>query len=102
MSMRGAWMRSIGRTKSHNRAGLLRRELSPRLRIKTIALCVASALAVYPGLHARAQDLPANPQVVGGAASINQSGNQQTITQSTDRAIVNWGSFSIGADHGVN
>lgn len=95
-------MRHIKRTGSHSAASVLRTYAQPCLRVKTIALCVASALAVYPGLHARAQELPTNPQVVGGAATVTQSGAQQTVTQGTDRAIVNWGSFSIGADHRVN
>ncbi len=74
----------------------------PHGRVKSIALCVAAALAAYPYINASAQDLPTNPQVVGGAASVTQSGNTQTVTQTTNRAIINWGSFSIGADNSVN
>jgi filamentous hemagglutinin family protein len=41
----------------------------------------------------------ANPQggtVVGGAAAISSAGNALTVKQTTNRAIVNWRSFSIG------
>jgi len=38
---------------------------------------------------------PTGGQVVGGAASISSSGSTLNINQSTDRAIINWQSFSI-------
>lgn len=79
-----------------------RADALPQARLKSIVLCVAAALSVYPYLNAHAQDLPTNPQVVGGAATVTQSGNQQTVTQTTNRAIVNWGGFSIGANNSVN
>lgn len=44
--------------------------------------------------------LRANPlgeQVVAGAAGFERGGNALTVTQGTDRAIINWNSFSIGA-----
>src|SRR6185437_10806160 len=40
---------------------------------------------------------PTGGTVVGGAATINQSNpNNTVITQTTDRAAINWQSFSIG------
>ncbi|MCA3270047.1 MAG: hypothetical protein INF44_06850, partial [Thalassospira sp.] len=42
----------------------------------------------------------ANPEggvVVGGAASIAAQGNTTTITQTSDRAAINWNSFDIKA-----
>lgn len=55
-----------------------------------------AALAAIPGL-AQAE-LPSGGTVAGGAASIaNLDANHQRITQTTDRAIINWQTFSIGA-----
>ncbi len=46
--------------------------------------------------------LPQDGQVVGGNASINQidAGNMH-ITQGSDKAIIDWGSFSIGSGEAV-
>jgi filamentous hemagglutinin family protein len=55
-----------------------------------------TALAAIPGLALA--ELPSSGTVVGGAASIaNLDANRQRITQTTDRAIINWQTFSIGA-----
>lgn len=40
---------------------------------------------------------PQNGTVVGGAATIGGAGKTLTVKQSTNRAIINWQSFSIGA-----
>ncbi len=55
------------------------------------ALAVAACFA--SGAHAN----PANPTVVKGAANFTTAGNLLTITN-TPNAIINWGSFSIGAN----
>jgi len=48
--------------------------------------------------HAFAQGtaLPSGGQVVAGAATIGGSGSQTVISQSSDKAIINWTDFSIG------
>ena len=46
--------------------------------------------------------LPTGAQVAAGAASITQSANRMDINQSTQKAILNWQSFNIGADAQVN
>ena len=46
--------------------------------------------------------LPTGGQVAAGAASITQSASRMDITQSTQKAILNWQSFNIGADAQVN
>ena len=57
------------------------------------------ALAFGP---AHAQNiLPSHGVVTSGAASIGQSGGSMTVNQTSPRAIVNWGSFSIGPANGV-
>src|SRR5579884_40392 len=55
---------------------------------------VLYGLALVPGTAL------ANPQggnVVGGSASISSSGNTLTVNQTTNRAIINWGSFNISS-----
>ena len=41
---------------------------------------------------------PTGGTVIDGAAAITAAGNTLTVTQSTDRAIINWQGFSIGAN----
>ena len=52
---------------------------------------------------ARAQELPTGGSVASGGVTISQpSASQLAIKQSTSSAIVNWQSFSIGADARVD
>ena len=55
---------------------------------------------------ARAQPAPnAAPQggvVVGGSASIARSASATTITQSSQRAAIDWQSFNVGAQQSVD
>ena len=46
--------------------------------------------------------LPTGGQVVGGQASIVQNGNALNITQTTDRAAIDWQSFNVGQGNSVN
>ena len=39
---------------------------------------------------------------MAGSASVTQSGAVTTINQSSNRAIIDWRSFSIGAQEAVN
>lgn len=39
--------------------------------------------------------------VAAGQASVAQSGTQTTVTQSSDRVVINWNSFNVGADEAV-
>ena len=39
---------------------------------------------------------PSGEQVIQGAANFARNGNQLTINQGSDRAVINWGNFSIG------
>ena len=71
---------------------------SNRLVFST-SLSLASAL-VLVSAHAQSI-LPTNGVVASGAASIRQSGADLSIVQTSPRAIVNWGSFSIGQTNGV-
>src|SRR4051812_40330128 len=40
---------------------------------------------------------PTGGSVAGGQATISQTNTQTTINQSSDKAIINWGSFSIAS-----
>jgi filamentous hemagglutinin family protein len=64
------------------------------LRWHALAHALATAFA------APAMANPAGPVVVNGAASISGSGKSLTVTN-TPGAILNWNSFSIGADESV-
>ncbi|MBU3031517.1 filamentous hemagglutinin N-terminal domain-containing protein [Paracoccus marinaquae] len=73
----------------------------PRLRTRA-ALLATTLLIAVPGL-ARAQNLPTGGSVVSGKVSINSPGaNLMVIRQGSDRAVVNWNSFSIGNGASVN
>lgn len=72
------------------------------LRRRRLALALVGAMAMP--LPALAQsNLPEAGSVVpgSGSATIGQSGNEMTITQTTKGAIIDWGSFNIGAGYGV-
>jgi filamentous hemagglutinin family protein len=45
---------------------------------------------------------PSGGSVVAGSASISQSGSTTNVNQSSNRAIINWQGFSIGANETVN
>jgi len=67
------------------------------------ALCLATLLSTLPPAFALdANALPTQGQVVSGSAGISSLGAAMTITQSTDRAAINWQSFNVGADARVN
>ncbi|MFG1431392.1 GLUG motif-containing protein, partial [Xanthobacter sp. V2C-4] len=68
------------------------------IRRRTLALLSGSALAVAAP-HAFAQSvLPSGGAVVSGRAAISSpSASSLLITQSSRNAIINWGSFSLGA-----
>jgi len=55
-------------------------------------LLLASGGLLFP---MQALSLPNNPSVIYGDANINQSGNQMTITQTSNKTIINWEGYSI-------
>jgi filamentous hemagglutinin family protein len=46
--------------------------------------------------------LPSNGQVVAGAANIAQSNNTLNVNQTSQNAVINWGSFNVGSQAQVN
>ncbi|WP_205524424.1 filamentous hemagglutinin N-terminal domain-containing protein, partial [Rhodopseudomonas sp. WA056] len=69
---------------------------------KIVAVVAATALVLTPTLS-MAQQLPSGGSVAAGSATIS-SPNATTlnINQSSDRAIINWNSFSVGQGGTVN
>ncbi|HYC44717.1 MAG TPA: filamentous hemagglutinin N-terminal domain-containing protein [Burkholderiales bacterium] len=55
----------------------------------------AAGPAMLGATAARAN--PVGEKVIAGSATFNRSGNALTVNQGTDRAIINWQGFSIGA-----
>ncbi len=74
-----------------------------RLKAATLLLGAAFSLPVFAQAAGAlaANALPTGAQVVAGQAGIAQSGNQMTVTQGSDKAIINWQSFNIGANAAV-
>ena len=71
-------------------------------RALEVAVGIAAALAgLAAGPSAAWAQGPVDGAVVGGAASIEQSALRTDITQTTQRAIIDWRDFSIGAGHTV-
>ncbi len=70
---------------------------APRAWLLRTTALLPVALASF-GAQAQA---PTGGQVVAGQAGIAQSSTQTTITQSTDRAAINWQGFNVGAGHTV-
>ncbi|MDI9409748.1 MAG: filamentous hemagglutinin N-terminal domain-containing protein [Candidatus Pacebacteria bacterium] len=70
------------------------------LGLKTLLLASAALVAGLgsTGVHA----LPSGGSVVNGTATITSLGNTTTIRQSTDRSVIDWASFSVGANETVN
>ena len=59
--------------------------------------CLVVPVAAQPAPNAR----PHGGQVVAGGAQIGQTDAATTVTQSTQRAAVDWRSFDVGAAHSV-
>ncbi|MBS2038539.1 filamentous hemagglutinin N-terminal domain-containing protein, partial [bacterium] len=62
----------------------------------------ATLLAGLLALGGRAWALPEGGQVQAGNVQTQAAGNTMTIQQMSDRAIINWNGFSIGANELVN
>jgi len=71
-----------------------------RLRLTTTTFLAGFGLIGLPGL-AHAGTLPAGGSVAAGSASIASSGANTVITQSSQNAVINWQSFSVGQGNTV-
>ena len=79
-----------------------RREMLNPIRVavaRSVAVAIVSTALFFDGSVGKA--MPTAGQVTAGQATVTQSGNQMTVTQSTAQAALNWQSFSIGAQEKV-
>ncbi len=91
----GLWQVASEATRGRGKTGS-----SQQARKARRALVAASALALTsPAAWAV---LPTGGVVVAGQASIQQAGNALNIVQGTDKAAIDWQSFSIGQGNSVN
>ncbi len=67
-------------------------------RLSPLALVLSAGLAASGGAWAApaADALPSGGQVVAGQAGISHSGNTLTVSQGSDKAIIDWQRFDIG------
>ena len=73
----------------------------PKSRL-ALLLCAALTLASAGAAGVRAQSvLPSGAQVASGSATVTTSGTALTVNQTSNSAILNWQSFSIGAGNSV-
>jgi len=96
-------------TRRHSRAGgnpgvagcgELANRINPLKLAVLAAACATSFAQAADPLPATA--LPTGAQLAAGQASVAQTGARMDITQSSDRAILNWQSFNIGQSAHVN
>jgi len=85
-----------GRGKTKNSSSKL---VAAALAITAFGSGLPPALA---GPAATAVVLPTGAQVSAGSVSVNQSDNTLTVTENSQRAAVNWQTFSIGKNDAVN
>ena len=78
--------------------------MKKRFAIKKCFMMVSSMYAVgmLVGHVAYAGGLPSGGRVAAGSANIYQRGSTLNIDQNTDKAIIDWKSFSVGGDNTVN
>jgi filamentous hemagglutinin family protein len=94
--------RQNAKTRTPARAQRLARRPLSRSHAHLLATTALTGCLIVFAAAASAQTLPSGGVVVGGAAAIATSGSAMTITQSTNRAVINWNSFSIGSGYSVN
>jgi filamentous hemagglutinin family protein len=68
--------------------------------ISAMTAFAAALLAAQPGVSF-AQALPTGGQVTAGQASISQNANTMTINQGSQRTVIDWNSFNVGAGNTV-
>ncbi len=78
------------------------RRLKRRLQIKAAALAALLPLSGAPVWALDMSALPTGGKLSAGSATISQASNVLTVQQSSQRTVLNWQSFNIGAAATVN
>ncbi len=65
-------------------------------------IAIALTLAPLPGWAQALDARPSGGQVVAGQASISQTTARTQVNQATDRAVIEWQRFDVGAQHQVD
>ena len=89
--------RATGRGKSSSGSALVGALLGSMLLAGASAAMAANAVPNPPP-----NTLPTGAQVTAGAATVNTAANTLTVNQASQRAAINWQSFSLGANGTVN
>ncbi|RFP24403.1 filamentous hemagglutinin N-terminal domain-containing protein [Duganella sp. BJB488] len=91
------WVAVAEGARGQGKRGSTRRAARRLGMLLALGTAGGAALAGPPAVNA----LPSGAQLVAGQASIATSGNQMTVTQGSNQAILNWQRFDIGANAGV-
>ena len=99
---------AAGNRVARSRAGMKAACAQP-FAVRRVAMAVAQAFLIagtslsLSTSHAQIVALPSGGQVTAGSATIGAAtGNALTITQTSQRAAIDWRSFSVGAGGSVN
>jgi filamentous hemagglutinin family protein len=73
------------------------------LKYISILSIISTSAIIISSLQCEAQtnELPQGASVGSGDVQISTLGNDMLITQGSDKAILNWGSFSVGSNNSV-
>ncbi|HYT48019.1 MAG TPA: filamentous hemagglutinin N-terminal domain-containing protein, partial [Burkholderiales bacterium] len=75
----------------------------PRAAVLAVSAALMPWVWMQPALaDPAANQLPTGGQVAAGTANISTAGSKMQIDQATDKAILNWQTFSIGSSAWVN
>jgi len=85
------WVAVAEGTRSHGKGGA-------RRRAAAVVAASLAASAAAAGVAPPSNALPTGMQVVAGQAGVNVQGNNMTVSQATQQAILNWQGFNVGAD----
>lgn len=94
----------LGATAKGSRAGT-RAGVAFRARLlrgsALLATALAAGLSGLPGAAHASATLPAGGTVAAGTATIASGATSVTVTQTSNRAVINWSSFSVGQGDSV-
>ena len=93
----GAWMAVAENAKGRGKS-------SVGSTARLVALCAAIGIGMPPAIAGppAPTQLPTGGQVVAGSASISQSAATLNISQSSNRAAIDWSTFNVGSQAQVN